>query len=280
MISIDKSPQKHYTGNIPKEVNALLSIERRNMILETLQQEKRVVVSALSQRFDVSEETIRRDLEKLERDGYATRTYGGALLNEDNSSELPYTVRKKTNVEAKKVIAAQVAELIRDGDFIMLDESSTSTFVAKAIKTKRNITLITNSIEIILEVSSCEGWHILSTGGALKSGVLSLTGHQAESMIRSYHVDKAIISCTGLDLETGFTEAGDDNARIKKAMIAAARQTILAADSRKFDRVAFAPICKMDQLYALVTDKEPADSWCSALKQSGVLLISPETSLT
>ncbi len=255
----------------------MLSIERRNSILETLQQDKRVVVSALSQRFGVSEETIRRDLEKLEKEGYATRTYGGALLNDEGSNELPYTVRKKTNVEAKKAIAALVADLIHDGDFIMLDESSTSTFVARAIKNKKNITLITNSIEIILEVSGAQGWNILSTGGVLKPDVLSLAGHQAESMIRSYHVDKAVISCTGLDRVSGYTESVDDNARIKKAMIAAARQTILAVDSRKFDRVAFAPIGSMDQLSALVTDTEPAAQWRQTLAQSGVTLITPGT---
>ena len=111
--------------------------ERQKKILERLESDGSVSVARLSEELAVTEETVRRDLEKLEKEGYATRTYGGALLNDEGSNELPYTVRKKTNVEAKKAIAALVADLIHDGDFIMLDESSTSTFVARAIKNKK-----------------------------------------------------------------------------------------------------------------------------------------------
>ena len=123
----------------------MLAIERRSMILNRLKDEKVVLVSDLSAKFGVSEETIRRDMEKLEQEGYATSTYGGAVYNED-SRELPYEVRKRTNVEAKERIAYEVAKMIKDGDYIMLDDSTTSMYVARMLKTRRNITLITNSI--------------------------------------------------------------------------------------------------------------------------------------
>jgi DeoR/GlpR family transcriptional regulator of sugar metabolism len=251
----------------------MLSIERRNIILSRLKKDKNVLVGNLSAEFSVSEETIRRDLERLEREGHATRTYGGAILCEDVRTEQPFTVRKQTNVEAKQAIAAKVAQLINDGDFIMLDESTTASFVARAIKDKKNLTVITNSIEIIIELAGLEGWNILSTGGALKSNVLALTGYQAESRIREYHVDKAIISCTGLDLERGYTDAGEDNALIKRAMMQSSSETILAADAQKFGKKAFASIGLIGELSALVTDAPPDEKWKTILKENGVDLI-------
>lgn len=252
----------------------MLAVERKNHIFELLQNEGRVLVAPLSEQFGVSEETIRRDLEKLEKEGVATRTYGGAVLSK-TKDDLPYSVRSQTNVEAKQKIAENVAALIEDGSFVMLDESSTSGFVAQAIKDKTNITLITNSIEIILSLNDVQGqgWNIMSTGGKLKHNVLALTGHQAESFIRGYHVDIAVISCTGLDLNVGYTDAGEDNALIKRAMIDAADKTILAVDSVKFGKKAFAPIGGIDELSYIVTEKEPGREWQEVLSEAGVELI-------
>ena len=119
----------------------MLALERRNLILEKLQEEKRVVVSELSQLYNVSEETIRRDLDKLEKEGYATKTYGGAILGNSTKTDLSYTIRNKTNVEAKNQIAAIASRLIEDGDHLMLDDSSTSLYLAKKLKEKKNLTV-------------------------------------------------------------------------------------------------------------------------------------------
>ena len=130
----------------------MLAIERRNAILEKLQVERRVVVSELSALYDVSEETIRRDLDKLENDGYAIKSYGGAVINENSNLDLPYNVRKNTNVLGKQKIASLISEMIHDGENIMLDASSTAVAIAKAIKNKKDLTVITNSLEIALEL--------------------------------------------------------------------------------------------------------------------------------
>ena len=126
----------------------MLAAERRNEILAQLKAEGKVVVADLSKKYDVTEETIRRDLEKLEGEGFAERTYGGAVLRENDKEELPFLVRKRANVEAKKHIASKISEMIEDGERIMLDASTTALFVAKQIRSKKNITVITNSIEI------------------------------------------------------------------------------------------------------------------------------------
>lgn len=143
----------------------MFAIERRNAILAALKEEKHVVVSELAKQFDVSEETIRRDLDKLEKEGYVVKTYGGAVISEGAAIELPYVVRKKANVEAKQKIAELAAELIMDGDTLILDASSTALFIAQKIKTKKDITLLTNSLEVLMELSDVTGWKILSTGG-------------------------------------------------------------------------------------------------------------------
>ena len=131
----------------------MLALERRNLILEKLQEEKRVVVSELSQLYNVSEETIRRDLDKLEHEGYAIKSYGGAVINENMSIDMPFKVRKNRNVLGKQKIAELIREEIQDGEHIFLDASTTAVFIAKNIKCKKHMTIITNSIENLLELS-------------------------------------------------------------------------------------------------------------------------------
>ena len=243
----------------------MLAIERKNNIIEILQKNKKVIVSDLSSLFNVTEETIRRDLEKLEKEGIAKRTYGGAILNESLYIDLPYMVRKKTNVDNKQNIAKIVSSLIEDGDHIMLDGSSTAVYVAKYLKNKKNLTIITNSVEILLELSDVNGWNILSTGGSLKGGALALVGYQAEKMIKSYHVDKAIISCKGIDMEKGVTDSKEADAHIKKLMVDAANTKILVVDESKFDKISFTKIVDFSDLDILVTDHQLSNDWQQVL---------------
>lgn len=239
----------------------MLAIERRNKILSILQKESRVVVSDLSKAFNVTEETIRRDLEKLEKDGFAKKAYGGAIINESVNADLPFTVRKTANVSGKQKIADIIASMIQDGDNIMLDASSTAVYIAKQLKNKKNLTIITNSIEILLELSDITGWKVLSTGGVMKEGSLSLVGYQAEKMISCFHVDKTIISCKGLDIEKGITDSNEMEAHIKKLMFDSANVKIIAADSSKFDRISFTKICDLSEIDMIVTDVNPDQKW-------------------
>jgi DeoR/GlpR family transcriptional regulator of sugar metabolism len=248
----------------------MLAIERRNQILSLLQKESRVVVGDLARAFRVTEETIRRDLEKLEKEGYAKKAYGGAIINESFNIDLPYTVRKKANVQNKQEIAALVSGLIHDGDHIMLDASSTALYIAKHLKNKKNLTLITNSIEILLELSDVTGWKVLSTGGVMKEGSLSLVGYQAEKMISSFHVDKTIISCKGIDIDRGITDSNEMEAHIKKLMLDSSNMKILAVDNSKFDKISFTKIEELAALNVVVTDIEPNQNWKQALNSMNI----------
>ena len=254
----------------------MLAAERRNQILEILRREERVLVGPLAEQFEVSEETIRRDLANLEQLGLAAKCYGGATLAESRMAP-PFKVRKKLNVEEKKTVAALVAQMVDDGDFLMLDDSSTSYFVLRALHGKRGLTIVTNSIETILELSGQhESWKVISTGGNLDQDVFAFFGRQADETIRSFHVDKAIISCTGMDLSGQFTEAGIENTNIKQAMMASAKTTILAMDRHKFGRTAFISVGDIASVDCVVTDADPGREWQEFCKENGVKLVYPK----
>lgn len=254
----------------------MLAIERRNAILEKLQAEKRVVVSELSALYDVSEETIRRDLEKLEHEGYAIKSYGGAVLNEDISLDLPFNIRKNTNVVGKQRIAELVGNMIHDGEHIFLDASSTAVAIAKVIKNKNDITIITNSLEIAIELSDVPNCKVISTGGFVVGRSFALVGQMADKAINSYYVDKTVISSKGLDLHAGFTDSDERLANNKKSMLEAAKVKILAIDNSKFNQISFAKIGDLRDISVIVTDKKPDKDWLLKFAEYGIDCIYPE----
>lgn len=256
-----------------REIESMLAIERRNEILAKLLVDGKVIVSDLSKHYQVTEETIRRDLEKLENDGLAKKTYGGAVKNENSNVDLPVTVRKRANVSGKMKIAERISRMINDGDFLALDSSSTAQYVVQHIMQKKRITLITNSVEILLELSNKTDWTILSTGGVLKADSLSLLGYQAEKMIRTFHVDIAVCSCKGLDMTVGFTDSNERDAEVKKALLKSAKKKVLAVDYTKFDKISFVQFADTDDIDMVVTDTEPSSEWKQHFDEHHVELV-------
>ena len=251
----------------------MLAIERRNAILAKLATDGKVSVSDLSTEFNVTEETIRRDLEKLDKEGLAKKTYGGAIVLETHGADLPFNVRKRVNANLKENIAQKIAELISDGDSIILDSSTTAISVTKYIKNRENLTLITNSVEILLELSDKSGWKILSTGGKLKNGSLALVGASAEQMIRDYHVHIAVCSSKGIDMNMGISDSNEEDASMKKAIFSSADRKILAIDSTKFNRRSFVKVFSVSDVDTVVTDEKPSDEWIEFFEKNQVELI-------
>ena len=239
----------------------MLAIERKNEILNKLRAEQRVLVSELAAHYGVTEETIRRDLDKLEKEGFATKTYGGAILGNSTKTDLSYTIRNKTNVEAKTAIAVLVSQLVQDGDHLMLDDSSTSLYIAKQLKDKKDLTIVTYSMEIIMELAGVEGWTILSTGGTLRPGSLAFMGHQVADTLSRYHVDKAILSCKGIAPQAGITDSAESHAVAKQAMIRGAKEVILALDDTKFDKISFVQVAPLEAAKTVVTSRKPDKAW-------------------
>ena len=255
----------------------MLALERRNQILKLFQQSETVKVSDLSQRFGVTVETIRRDLDQLELAGHIVRTHGGAMLStrENTKTEQASSIRQQTNTAQKLLIAELIADMVRDGDDIMLDASSTSLFVARALRKRKNLTVITSSLEIILEIANQTDWTIMCSGGVLNEHTMSFVGNRAESTISKYHVDWAIISCKGVD-QDGFTESNEASALVKRSMIESAKRAILAADSSKFGTMSFVRTGRLQELYAVVTDRKPDQQFLEGLDEIDVACIWPD----
>lgn len=257
----------------------MLAIERLQFIRDRLQNEKKVIVADLAALFDVTEETVRRDLMKLENEGVARRIYGGAVLSESTNVDLPYSVRKLSNVEEKQAIAGVMEKLIPDNANIMMDGSSTALFVVKALKIKKNLTVITNSAEIVCEISDKPSWRVFATGGLLKEGGYAFVGARTVEAIKSFHVDYAIFSCKGIDNATGLiTDISDADAEVKKTILSSAKRKILAADNTKFDRVSLVEICGIEGVDMIVTDSDPGREWKEYLADRGIGLYFPADS--
>ena len=254
----------------------MLAIERRNEILELLRRDLRVLVSPLALHYNVTEETIRRDLDKLEKDGYCTKTYGGAIWGNSTKTDLSYTIRNKTNVEAKNAIAELVCAMVQDGDHLMLDDSSTCLYIAKHLKDKKNLTILTYSVEIVMEFAEIEGWTVLSTGGKLRPESLAFVGHQVADTLKKYHVDKAILSCKGIDTGAGITDSADSHAVAKQAMIGGAKEVILALDDSKLDKISFVQVAPLTAAQTVVTSKKPDTRWLRFFESKGIECRYPE----
>lgn len=251
----------------------MLAIERRREILARLTANGKVIVAELAKDFEVTEETIRRDLDKLDKEGLASKTYGGAVSKHNASVDLPYNIREGVNVAQKQQIAQLIADLIEDGQRVMIDSSSTALYAIKKIKEKSNLTIITNSVKILLELADKPDWTVLSTGGILKKNALALMGSSAEKMINSYHVDIAICSCKGLDMELGVTDSNENDSLIKQAMFHSAEKRILALDSEKFDKKSFVKVCDFSDVDLIVTDTAPTEKWIGFCEEKNINLV-------
>ena len=255
----------------------MLPVERRNLIIGKLKMEKMVYVAPLAKEFDVSEETIRRDLERLDREGIATKSYGGATIRESKALDLPFNVRRSHHVTEKQIIGALVANMVEEGDHLFLDASSTAVYVASAIKNLDlpELTVVTNSIENLMELSGRPEWTILSTGGRLADRYLALFGPTACEGIRSFHADKAFISCKGVSPELGVMEGSEEVMQTKRAMIAGTTEVWLTVDSSKFGQAAFSKVCSLDKITGIISDRYPPEHFAEQCQAMGVQIVWP-----
>lgn len=213
----------------------LMPEERQQLILERIRKYKGASVQDLAKEFFINEATIRRDLNKLERTGLIKRTYGGALLIEGLSSEIPLFARESYNTDKKDTVALLAAELVKDGDTIILDSSSTASKMINYLSHKKNLTVITNGAKTSLLLSKIPDFKIYCTGGSLRENSLSFIGAHALDFIKNIYVDCAFFSCRGVNAEKGFFDSNEDEANLRKAMIKSSKFSYLLADSSKIN---------------------------------------------
>ncbi|SIQ14941.1 transcriptional regulator, DeoR family [Alkalispirochaeta americana] len=248
----------------------MLAVERRQEIFELLQSFGSVTVSDLALRFSVSEETIRRDLSRMERKGLLQKTYGGAFLNTGMHREIPVTVRQHAAVEGKSVIGSLAAQLINNGDTIFLDASTTAVHIAENILEKTNLVVITNALPVAETLARAEQIKVICAGGTLRPKALSLVGKTAEGSIASFFADKAFICCDGVHLHHGVTDSNEQEAEVRKQMMRQALSSILVCDATKFDRTSFAKLAELEAFDAVITDQERSPEWVDRFIQSEV----------
>jgi DeoR/GlpR family transcriptional regulator of sugar metabolism len=254
----------------------MLPIQRQKKILELIRDSGSVSVSILSEMFSVSEETIRRDLQKMENDDLLTRAYGGAFLSDVVRQDVPISIRRNTYREGKYRIGRVCAELIHSGDTIMLDASSTALRIATELKGKSNIIVITNSLDILAELADSPEIHAISVGGDLDNVSLSFTGITAIENLRKFNVDKAFVSGTGISLREGITDSNEMQAHIRKRMLESAQKRIFIADKTKFGKVTLTKIADIRDIDIVITDLPPSEEWRSAFANYGVEVRYPD----
>lgn len=244
----------------------MLAAERYDRIVEMVNESGSMRVSELSDRCRVTEETIRRDLDRLEQAGRLKRSHGGAVSIKDDQPEIPYRVRETTHAEEKKRIAQAALAMIHPGDRILLDASTTAGYMA-ANMPDIPLTVLTNSIQVATELSSKDKIEVISTGGQLAQRSLSFVGPLAERSLETYHVDKLFLSCKGVHLDGGgISESNELQARLKQKMVGISDQVILLADASKFGVRAFARVTGLNAVHAVILNEQPDGDLLKRLK--------------
>lgn len=240
---------------------------RRDVILRLLAEQQQVNTIELSQRFDVSEMTVRRDLAELQDEGILRRTHGGAVRL-DRSPFETRTVRLRAE---KTRIAKRTAELVADGDAVAIDIGTTAHYVAKQLREKRDLLVVTNSINVAVEFRNTPN-RVLLIGGTMLPE-LSMVGPLANEILRRLHVNKVVLGCGGLTAERGLAYFHPDEVDVRRTMLDIADTVIVVADHTKFGRtetISLAPVSVAD---VLVTDQPPAASFRALLAGNDVELI-------
>lgn len=252
----------------------MLAVERRGKIEQTILKNKSVLVLELAKEYDVTTETIRSDLEKLEKQGVLVRTYGGATLVESREADMNINERETVNFEGKQRIGMKAAELIKDGETVFLDASTSSLQLARNIKDKKSITIITNAEKIVMELSDCPDIKVICTGGMLHSKNMSYIGRVVEETIRkSYYANKVFFSCRGITLSRGLMESTEAEAEIKKAMIECSESAIFLCDKKKLGRLGVPVISGLNKIDYFITDIKLDEEWNKALDDNDVRLL-------
>ncbi|SFP83937.1 DeoR/GlpR family DNA-binding transcription regulator [Salibacterium halotolerans] len=245
--------------------------ERQREIVKFIDKNGAARVADLSSKFHVSEETIRRDFEKLEKDKLLRKIHGGAL-KVDQGVETPQLHRQSKNTAEKQVIAQKAASFVENGDIIAVDASTTALMVVKHVKDK-SITVITNSIGVTMELSTEDHIRVILIGGYLSKASMSLVGNFAERVIEDYHVDKFFFSCLGVDIQRGVSEMHEDQALVKKQLISISENLYLLADSSKFGEKSLFRLCDVSILDYVITDNKVSMNFIREVNKSGVSII-------
>lgn len=247
----------------------MLIADRYKKIVELVNERGSIRVSELSVLCLVTEETIRRDLDRLARNGRLLRSHGGAVSIRDRQPETPYAEREIMNAAEKQRIAREAIMMIKPGDRILLDASTTAWYMASLLP-DMPLTVLTNSIKVAIELSGKERIEVFSTGGQLSRRSMSYVGHLAERSLDLYHVDKLFFSCKGFHFGRGVSESNELQAMVKRKMLSTSEQAILLCDSSKLGIQAFTHVAETNELDVVITDYKPTSEQLKQLQELNI----------
>lgn len=251
--------------------------QRRQQILQLLVEHGNVQVAELVERFDVSSVTIRADLSQIESQGLATRNHGGATLLRTPPREQDIHEKDVLNLPLKESIGAYAAQLVKPGDNIIIDSGSTTMTLARHLRGHRDVTVMTNGLNIAWELSNAPGVELLLTGGSLRKQSLSLHGSQAEASLNTYSFDTLFLGVDGLDLQFGLTTHHEAEASLNHHMVERARRIVVLTDASKFGRVSLHRIARLDQIHTIITDAGISSEYREGLQRQDIEVIIAET---
>lgn len=249
--------------------------ERREHTIALLKKNGSVQVTDLSKKFGVSTVTIRNDLAALEKQGIATRAYGGAYLQDGDIRPYEHSVEDKNqlNKTLKQKIAAAAVKLIEKGDTLILDSGTTTYYIAEALRNAHDLVVMTNGLNIANALFSAEGVEVMLTGGKLRRKSMSFYGLEADNILEHYHFNKLFLGVDGFNLEKGITTYNENEARLNRRMCNIADEVIVVTDSSKFGKVSLHKILETARVDKIVTDEGIPKEYLQGLEQLGITVI-------
>ena len=256
-----------------EETRAAFADERQAEIVRLVEDQGRARVTELAESFGVSSVTIRKDLDVLADEGRVIRTHGGAIAPRIRGQDLAYDVRDRMQQAEKAAIGRLAATRINDGESIIVDASTTSLYLARELMQRspgQSLTVVTNSIRLATEMSVRPDISVLLMGGRVRGRSLSLVGQLGDGVLQRVNVQKAFVGASGFTTEEGLTETTEEEAQIKRAMVAAAREVYALVDNSKWGRVASATFCRLDELTGVLTDAGAPGDMVEGLQGMGI----------
>ena len=250
----------------------MLVTVRHNRIISMVNEKETVRVSELSVACGVTEETIRRDLEKLEAQGKLARIHGGAISVKDEDGDLHHFQREVINKSEKMAVAKEAVKYVEENDIIFLDASSTALYLARLIP-NITLTVLTNSIQICNELAKNSNIRVICAGGTLSTNSMSFVGPLTVQTLDSYYVNKFFFSCKGIHEDWGISDSNELQSLVKRKMIQMADKKYLLLDHTKLGNKAFAHIDKVDAIDVLIIDSNAADESLAAFEKKEIQVI-------
>ena len=255
------------------EANFVSGIDRQLQILQLVERQQRISVADICTTFDVSKATARRDLVTLASEGKVQRVHGGAIALTQAPPEQPILQRQREQTDEKIRIGQVAAALVQDGETVFLGSGTTVLEVARTLRMRRNLTVLTNSLPVVNTLAGVEGITVICLGGMLRDSELSFIGHITEQALAEVRADKVFIGTRAISLEYGLTHEHLPETMTDRAILKAGKEIIVLADHTKFGHAATVRLAPLEQIHTIVTDEQMPRDFADVVQKKGIRIV-------